>query len=570
MLSLQNFTCLTILVLTSCGQSSHPMSQKDVRQAATAKYYFLRTDTVIDTIVEGACQENVTPNRSNCGLESEGVLYDSVKAMYNDNLKEDLRANEARIAEETEVERAKIPAIIEARSKVSAMETKVKETTDQLNVAKVNFDTQKQKADSAKQILVGIDAEIATVDKKLADQSLSPEMRNALTQRRSELMTSRVPAATSLDAEIANLVTIEKDVTRLTTILDVAKSRLQTAQSNLNHLLATTPITSLSIEQLRGEKATLLEYTDGVDKLKEYLALDGIVFNSDSLPNDVQKCWARFIKAFNMAKSPTSKIGKIATGYGHTCVIDTEGVKCWGKNNFGQITVPSLRNPKLVSAGFYHTCSLDEDGVKCWGSNAAGQANVPTLRNPKLVSAGTYHTCALDDNGVKCWGLIDDGQTKVPSLENPKLVSAGERHTCALDDNGVKCWGLIDDGQTKVPSLENPKLVSAGGRKTCALDDDGVKCWGYNGYGEANVPSLNDPKFVATGHGHTCSLDNDKVKCWGYNHEGQTNVPSLINPKLVSVGEYHTCAIDDGGVKCWGYNQFGQTDVPNNLVWRQH
>ncbi len=136
-----------------------------------------------------------------------------------------------------------------------------------------------------------------------------------------------------------------------------------------------------------------------------------------------------------------------AGGY-FTCALDDVGVLCWGRNDYGQISVPALSHPTAVSAGLLHACALDNTGVVCWGAgmtNAGsspeyGQSIVPVLSNPMAVSAGDYHTCALDDSGVVCWGDNSSGQNNVPILSNPVAVSGGLYHTCALDDSGVVCW----------------------------------------------------------------------------------------------------------------------------------
>jgi len=57
-----------------------------------------------------------------------------------------------------------------------------------------------------------------------------------------------------------------------------------------------------------------------------------------------------------------------------------------------------------IAVGELHSCAIDKDGVKCWGDNKFGQTNVPSLKNPRQVSAKGGNTCALDDDGVKCWG----------------------------------------------------------------------------------------------------------------------------------------------------------------------
>ncbi len=57
-----------------------------------------------------------------------------------------------------------------------------------------------------------------------------------------------------------------------------------------------------------------------------------------------------------------------------------------------------------VAAGSDHTCALDDTGVVCWGYNENGQTTVPSLNNPIRVSGGNVHSCALDDTGAVCWG----------------------------------------------------------------------------------------------------------------------------------------------------------------------
>ncbi len=87
----------------------------------------------------------------------------------------------------------------------------------------------------------------------------------------------------------------------------------------------------------------------------------------------------------------------ISAGYDHTCaILDNGRVKCWGGNDYGQLGLdhtksigdeesemgPDLpyvflgaeRTAKSISAGDRHTCAiLDDDSVKCWGRNDKGQ-----------------------------------------------------------------------------------------------------------------------------------------------------------------------------------------------------
>jgi hypothetical protein len=229
-----------------------------------------------------------------------------------------------------------------------------------------------------------------------------------------------------------------------------------------------------------------------------------------------------------------------------SCVLDAEGVKCWGHNEYGQLKVPKIKMPLQLSTGSNHNCVLDAEGVKCWGYNYYGQTEVPALNSPVQVSAGSNRTCALDADGVKCWGHLD---SDVPPLQSPTQVSVGDNHTCAIDAKGVICWGGPNSlGGLDIPVLNSPIQVSAGRAHNCALDRNGVKCWGSNSFGESDVPPLRNPTQVSAGPFNTCALDADGVKCWGNITE---KAPSLLNPTKIVAGE-GGCALDSNGTVCWG------------------
>ena len=147
-----------------------------------------------------------------------------------------------------------------------------------------------------------------------------------------------------------------------------------------------------------------------------------------------------------------------------------------------------VRTAQVLAAGAFHTCAvLDDSSVKCWGRNDAGQLGLGDSANrgnsagemggillrvdlgaghtAKALAVGAFHTCSLlDDNSVKCWGLNYSGRLGIveivargddsgemgdnlPPVElgegrTAKALAAGYDHTCALlDDNSVKCWG---------------------------------------------------------------------------------------------------------------------------------
>jgi len=295
----------------------------------------------------------------------------------------------------------------------------------------------------------------------------------------------------------------------------------------------------------------------------------------------------------NSEGQPIQDAFEISAHKESTCAIDDTGVKCWGYIQ-KDYPVPSISGPWVaVSVGNTYGCVLrgavDRREVVCWGSAVQGQLSVPSLVNPRQISAGDNAACALDDNGLHCWGSDTYGIVSLaPYLVNPIKVEVAAYHACALDWYGFQCWGTNNFGQLSIPDLR-PEVYGVvtdfdvGAGATCAINSGGAYCWGDNRMGQvnvpglsqdvgttldcngnpgqANVPSLSNPTDISI-YEHTCAVDDNGVTCWGQNNFGQTNVPTLTNPTQVVVGTMHTCAVDDNGVTCWGRNVEGETNVP--------
>ncbi|MDA8765692.1 putative Ig domain-containing protein, partial [Candidatus Poseidoniales archaeon] len=363
----------------------------------------------------------------------------------------------------------------------------------------------------------------------------------------------------------------------------------------------------------------------------------------------------------------------LVTGEWNTCALDNNGnVFCWGRNGNGQIgngqtgtagcgssghkckDIPTATNDlgsDVISLAFghQHACGLLDTGVvKCWGRNNNGQlgtssgdkdtpqtVNLGSGRTATSIYAGGYFTCAiLDDASVKCWGQNDQGQLGIGSTSNTNtpttintlgsgrtavsLATAYNAVCALLDDGSVKCWGDDNKGQlgnggsnsdiTSPPASainlgtgRTAKAITGGEFHFCAiLDDDSIKCWGEGDDGKLgtgstgirNTPTSTSGSFASgryavaidAGYDHTCAiLDNGQLTCWGSDADGQlgngatTGTKSSLQSSTVSLGTgrtaislsaggEHTCAqLDNGQLRCWGNRADGQVGDNGNF-----
>jgi alpha-tubulin suppressor-like RCC1 family protein len=155
------------------------------------------------------------------------------------------------------------------------------------------------------------------------------------------------------------------------------------------------------------------------------------------------------LAAVDLGSGRTAKA--ISLGALYTCaILDNDSVKCWGDNSFGQLGLGTIDNrgdgdtemgdhlatvdlgsshtAKAISASDYHTCAILDDGsVKCWGRNNAGQLGYDDILNR--------------GDGPTEMG-IDLAAVNLGSGRTAKAIVTGNSHTCALlDDNSLKCWG---------------------------------------------------------------------------------------------------------------------------------
>ena len=257
----------------------------------------------------------------------------------------------------------------------------------------------------------------------------------------------------------------------------------------------------------------------------------------------------------------------------HTCAVAINGdIYCWGDGKFGKLgnaseadigasSTPAQAGPIdlggraiSVATGSGHTCALlDTNKIRCWGRNHVGQLGYGTLMNISSdrppaanddvdvgadvlkITLGAEHTCALlASRNVRCWGSGLDGRlgyastahvgdqiTPAQWARNVNIggpvadVVAGKSHTCALLESGdVVCWGANDRGQL---GLGLPVTESIGD------DEEPVAAGLVNLNGAA--------RLLAAGDEYTCVvMTDDRVRCWGKGHAGVLGCGNCVAP----------------------------------------
>ncbi|MBI4040571.1 MAG: hypothetical protein HY390_01760 [Deltaproteobacteria bacterium] len=269
----------------------------------------------------------------------------------------------------------------------------------------------------------------------------------------------------------------------------------------------------------------------------------------------------------------TSRIGS------HTCaILKDSSLKCWGKNDVGQLGDGTIDNksaagPVLlengsplgtiheVALGRNHTCALLRDGsVYCWGLNTSGQVGNGTTSNQSFASQ------VKDESGN--------------AILHVKEIVAGLSHSCARLENGsVACWGGGEPFATQVKEA-TPKCYDTNAitnAKVFAIQRY-CKVSGAGAVKEEFEILLESVQKIEAGYSHTCALlNNGNVKCWGANTDGQLgtggdqdnkvavpvmdkNGEFLSNVKEMALSQEHSCALlNDETVSCWGRRPAGET-----------
>ena len=308
-------------------------------------------------------------------------------------------------------------------------------------------------------------------------------------------------------------------------------------------------------------------------------------------------------------------VSRVAAGGPFSCAIEAGNVRCWGRNDSGQLGTADMMDhfdaqPPVIT---------DAIDVRLWGSGGCavhGDRSLacwvppgvtpPSLANVTQLASHYRHSCAVAGGALTCWGTNEDGElgrgvrssaaTPVAiALPGADHVAVGYRHACAHAGGSTWCWGQSANGAVGVASTgptSTPVELSGGLASVDGMDSDqystcewggGIAvCWGANGSGElgrgaAGGSALPGAVTVASGivqmsvgWGFTCARLASSAVCWGDNSYGElgngtmtssvtaVQVQNLAAPITdVAAGGGTACAIGNGQLMCWGFNAHG-------------
>ncbi len=186
-------------------------------------------------------------------------------------------------------------------------------------------------------------------------------------------------------------------------------------------------------------------------------------------------------------KNPLVADHSISIHETHGCAVDSEGVKCWGDNTYGQIDVPSgIVNPGQIITNNTWSCVTDDSGHTCWGT---GYPATP------YFTVHTSGTGVVENHSVPCWANgFNDGADG---------YSIAANMSCFVNEfNNVACgiYGAYTITRTQIYFCEAPEHYSLTGNghtfgfqnarqlrqmgsEFCVLNEKGVDCFEYQRIG---------------------------------------------------------------------------------------
>jgi formylglycine-generating enzyme required for sulfatase activity/alpha-tubulin suppressor-like RCC1 family protein len=174
----------------------------------------------------------------------------------------------------------------------------------------------------------------------------------------------------------------------------------------------------------------------------------------------------------------TGEVNALSGGGEHTCALTGDGATCWGRNYYGQLGDGTTSNrftpvdvsnitsslTTLSAGGEGHTCAVTEGGgVKCWGRNDYGQLGDGTTINRYTPVDVVWEDVA----GV-------EARVFLPIVTRTRMVSPIFVGETQPDENGHVEVGLPDGNTAVFQLLSESGGVITDANVTTIADDWGV------------------------------------------------------------------------------------------------
>jgi uncharacterized delta-60 repeat protein len=215
---------------------------------------------------------------------------------------------------------------------------------------------------------------------------------------------------------------------------------------------------------------------------------DGVADSSDTYPlnplysADVDRDTLPDNWETTHGRDPAKADYAISTSATHACAIDEAGVKCWGDNTNGKLTVPAtLVHPYAVTTGSSWSCACDDNGSQCWGSG------YPASPSCAVSTAGATATVVFDGGG----GCGSQAQTHPPGYSVYSTCGINSSGDVACDTSGtLKDYPIISienfytcnwttysiTGEDKLFTPGHARQLSQSDKRLCMLGDKGIQC----------------------------------------------------------------------------------------------
>jgi hypothetical protein len=152
-------------------------------------------------------------------------------------------------------------------------------------------------------------------------------------------------------------------------------------------------------------------------------------------------------------------------------------VRCWGRNDFGQCTVPALLGtPVEIVAGGLHTGVRYADGrIQLWGWNDFGKCTPPEHLGivSQLAAASGYHTLAIESTPL-C--------KPHPNAVRWNKEDGGNGHWYARNENGLGWPEARDAAEALGGYLATPTTAEENAFITPLVDDKGFNVYHLGGF----------------------------------------------------------------------------------------